>query len=435
MATPKNASAIASASAAKASAAASAAAAKTAATTAAANTRSAAIAPTVQNVIGNINTGIGALSALVSAKKPTATQQATLDQAQAATQAAIAAQVPVVTQATTGYNTALDVINTNYSTAMASANAIAIPEPDYGTDITADMNALQQLQSLYSGMGLGPDIATALTNLIKEGYTADTLKLMAQDPNAISSSDPYVKQFATAYNTRFVANADRIKNGFAPLAPADYIARESAYRSAMASAGLPPEFYNTNAALSGWIANNVDTATVQAKINIASDVVNNYDQTAKDQALALYGLDTGHLIAHILDPVAALPIIQKQANIVQLGADAARAGVAQNLDTLTQLNTIGTTQSAATQAFGNIAAELPSMQAIASRYSGYGPAGTIEQSLLNQQLGTTSPDETQAQAEARLSRLKTQESSTFGGSSGASAQGQSLGVANQQGVQ
>ena len=301
--------------------------------------------------------------------------------------------------------------------------------------ISSDQNALQQLQSLYSGMGLGPEIANALTNLIKEGYTSDTLKLMAQDPNAINSSDPYVKQFVGAYNTRFVANADRIKNGFAPLAPADYIARESAYRSAMASAGLPPEFYNTNAALSGWIANNVDTATVQAKINIASDVVNNYDQTAKDQALALYGLDTGHLIAHILDPVAALPIIQKQANIVQLGADAARAGVAQNLDTLTQLNTIGTTQSAATQAFGNIAVELPSMQAIASRYSGYGPAGTIEQSLLNQQLGTTSPDETQAQAEARLSRLKTQESSTFGGSSGVSAQGQSLGVANQQGVQ
>lgn len=435
MATPKNASAIASASAAKASAAASAAAAKTTATTAAAATRSAAIAPTVQNVIGNINTGIGALSALVSAKKPTTTQQATLDQAQAATQAAIVAQVPVVTQATTGYNTALDVINTNYSNAMASASAIAIPEPDYGTDITSDMNALQQLQSLYSGMGLGPDIATALTNLIKEGYTADTLKLMAQDPNAVNSPDPYVKQFVTAYNTRFVANADRIKNGFAPLSPADYIAREGAYRSSMASAGLPFEFYNTNAALSGWIANNVDNATVQAKINIASDVVNNYDQTAKDQALALYGLDTGHLIAHILDPVAALPIIQKQANIVQLGADAARAGVAQNLDTLTQLNAIGTTQSAAMQAFGNVAAELPSMQAIASRYSGYGPAGTIEQSLLNQQLGTTSPGETQAQAEARLSRLKTQESSTFGGSSGANAQGQSLGIANQQGVQ
>jgi hypothetical protein len=303
------------------------------------------------------------------------------------------------------------------------------------TGLTSDMNALQQLQSLYSGMGLGPEIATALTNLVKEGYTPDTLKLMAQDPNAVNSPDPYVKQFVSAYNTRFSANADRIKNGYSPLAPADYIAKENAYRSAMASAGLPPEFYNTNAALSGWIANNVDSSTVQAKINIASDVVNNYDQTAKDQALALYGLDTGHLIAHVLDPQAALPIIQKQANIVQLGAEAARAGVAQNLDTLTQLNTIGTTQSAAQQGFGNVASQLPGMQAIASRYSGYGPAGTIEQSLLNQQLGTTSPGETQAQAEARLKRLQTQEASTFGGSSGASTQGQSLGVANQQGVQ
>ena len=322
--------------------------------------------------------------------KQTAAKQAALTALQSSVKAKTTGVGAINSAATTtAAQTAIDLSNQAITAQQAANTASAytpvnVPAPILSTDttdLTSDMNALAQLQSLYSGMGLGPDIATALTNLIKEGYTPDTLKLIAQDPNAVSSSDPYIKQFATAYNTRFVANADRIKNGFAPLAPADYIARESAYRSAMASAGLPPEFYNTNAALSGWIANNVDTATVQAKINIASDVVNNYDQTAKDQALALYGLDTGHLIAHILDPVAALPIIQKQANIVQLGADAARAGVAQNLDTLTQLNTIGTTQSAATQAFGNIAAELPSMQAIASRYSGYGPAGTIEQSL------------------------------------------------------
>lgn len=435
MATPKNANAIAAASQAKAAATAAANAAKEQSAARATATRSSTIAPTVSNVIGNINTGISALSNLVNTKTPTAAQQAALEKANAATQAAIAAQAPVVTQATTEYNTSMGSANAAYESAIAAANAISIPQPDYGTDITSDMNALQQLQSLYSGMGLGPEIATALTNLVKEGYTSDTLKLMAQDPNAVNSSDPYVKQFVGAYNTRFSANAERIKNGFAPLAPADYIAKEGAYRSAMASAGLPPEFYNTNTALSGWLANNVDSSTVQAKINIASDIVNNYDQTAKDQALALYGLDTGHLIAHVLDPVAALPIIQKQANIVQLGAEAARAGVAQNLNTLTQLNTIGTTQSAAMQGFGNVASQLPSMQAIASRYSGYGPAGTIEQSLLNQQLGTTSPGETQAQAEAKIKRLQTQEASTFGGSSGASAQGQSLGVANQQGVQ
>jgi hypothetical protein len=338
-----------------------------------------------------------------------------------------------VTDPLTGETTTTTYINNGFGgvTPQVTKSGGTLPT----TGLSADMNALQQLQSLYSGMGLGPEIATALTNLIKEGYTPDTLKLMAQDPNAVNSPDPYVKQFVSAYNTRFSANADRIKNGFSPLSPSEYIGKENLYRSAMASAGLPPEFYNTNSALSGWLANNVSDATVQAKINIASEVVNNYDQTAKDQALALYGLDTGHLIAHVLDPVAALPIIQKQANIVQLGAEAARAGVAQNINTLTQLNTIGTTPSGAQQAFGNIAAELPGMQSIASRYSGYGPAGTIEQSLLNQQLGTSSPGETQAQAEARIKRLQTQEASTFGGSSGASQQGQSLGVANQQGVQ
>ena len=234
---------------------------------------------------------------------------------------------------------------------------------------------------------------------------------------------------------RFSANAQRVKNGFAPLAPADYIAKENSYRTIMKNAGLPAGFYDTNTALSGWLADNVDTTTLSTKVALAADILNNSDQALKDQAKYLYGLDDSHMLAHILDPEAALPLIQKQVNMVQLGAAASREGVMQTAGTLEQLNAMNVSQAAAAKGFANVAAELPATQALASRFGAYGTPGGVGQELVSQQLGTTTASgETPAQAAERLKRLQTQESNLFGGSAGASQQGQSLGIGTAQGV-
>jgi hypothetical protein len=305
------------------------------------------------------------------------------------------------------------------SSVGAVTNAVATTK---AADATANLTAT------FNAYGLGGDIASSLAALVKKGYGADTISLIAQDP---TSQDP----LAIAYRARFSGNAGRIAKGLAPLTPAEYLATENSYATLAKQAGLPAGFYDNKASWASLIANDVSPSEVQSRVNLAKDVLVNTDPLYLEQMQNYYGLDQSHALAHLLDPTAALPVIQKQVDAVKFGAAAARAGVNQNLDTLNQISNMGISQAAATQAFGNVAAALPGMQSIASRYSEYGPAGTIEQSLLNQQLGTTSPGETQAQAEARIKRLQTQEASTFGGSSGASQQGQSLGVANQQGVQ
>ena len=301
-------------------------------------------------------------------------------------------------------------------------------EPKVGSAIVA-------LREYYTSIGLGAEVADAVAGLKQEGYDQDTINLFAQNPESVKSADPYIKAFATAMQNRFSANTQRIKNGFAPLSPTEYIAKENSYRQIMRDAGLPAGFYDTNTALSGWIADNVSTATLTSKVALASDLLNNSDQALKDQAKYLYGLDDSHMLAHILDPEAALPLIQKQVNMVQLGAAASREGVMQDKATLEQLNAMNVSQAAAAKGFSSVAAALPASQAIASRFSPYGNAGQVGQELVSQQLGTTTAaGETPAQVAERLRRQQMQESNLFGGSAGASQQGQSLGIGTAQGV-
>jgi hypothetical protein len=234
------------------------------------------------------------------------------------------------------------------------------------TDINPDQNALQQAVAFYTGIGLGGDIATAITKLYQEGYVQDTINAIMQDPSAVNSSDPAVKAVASAYSTRFGANATRIKNGLTPLSPSAYIKNENDIRVMMQAAGLPEGYYNNNAVLSDYIAKGTPISDVQAKVSAAADILNNADQAIKDQAKYLYGLDDSHLLAHILDPNAALPLIQKQVNMINLGAAASRQGLTQSAGTLEAMNAAGVSQAAAQSGFAKEATVLPTQQALAA---------------------------------------------------------------------
>jgi SOS response regulatory protein OraA/RecX len=55
-------------------------------------------------------------------------------------------------------------------------------------------NAIEFLTSTFNDYGLGGDIASAVTNLVQQGYNADTIQLMAQDPKG---TDPLAVAFAS----------------------------------------------------------------------------------------------------------------------------------------------------------------------------------------------------------------------------------------------
>ena len=284
-------------------------------------------------------------------------------------------------------------------------------------------NAIAALTAQFNAMGLGADVAAAITAMVQQGYTADTISLIAQDP---TSTNP----LAVAMQTRFAGNAARIKAGLAPLSPAEYLATERSYRQVLSSAGLPSGFYDQTSDFTKFISQDISPTELKSRVDLASDAVTNADPFYRQSLQQQYGLSTGDMIAHVLDPSVALPILQKQAAAVSFGAEAQRQGLVVNNATAMLYGAQNISQAQAAQGFKTIAEMLPSEQALASRYTP-GAAGNQMAALTADVFGGPNA----GIAAANLKRLSTMETSAFGGSAGASQQGQSLGIGTQQGVQ
>ena len=305
---------------------------------------------------------------------------------------------------------------------------LSAPTGPSATDMASRQNVFDQVQALFTTYGIikaGDPASDALLatikNLAMSGAGADTISLQLQQSDA--------------YKARFAGNETRRAAGLNVLSPAEYIATENAYDQILRASGVPTGFYNSSAEKAKLIGADVSASELQSRVDLAAKSISGADPFYTQQLKNLYGLSQGDMIAHVLDPAAAMPLLQQQTQSTTIAAAAARNATNVNLSTAEQLAGMGVTQAQAEQGFGNIASQLPGMQAIASRYQGYGDAGTVGTGLQAATFGAPIAGETAAQAETRLKRLQTQETSAFGGSAGASTQGQSLGVGNQQGVQ
>lgn len=269
-------------------------------------------------------------------------------------------------------------------------------------------NAIAFLTSTFTDLGLGGDIANAITNLVQQGYTADTIQMIAQDPK---SKDP----LAVAFQQRFPANAARLAAGLPVLSPSEYLATERSYAQVMSSYGLNNNFATNKDIFTKLLTNDISPSELNSRASTAKAVIENTDPGITAQLQNYYGLSQGDMIAHVLDPSIASPIIEKQIASSTIGAEAARYGTNVNQSYAEQLAGIGVTQSQAAQGFGNIASQQPGMQSLASRYQGYTQAGDVGGALQSATFGTGNS----ALSEQELNRLKTQEVSQFSGSSGA----------------
>jgi uncharacterized protein YidB (DUF937 family) len=224
---------------------------------------------------------------------------------------------------------------------------------------TNQINAIQNLTSLFNSYGLGNEIASALADLAKKGYTADTISLIAQDPN---SKDPV----AIAMQKRFAGNAGRVKMGLAPYDPQTYLNVERSFTEALKSSGLPSGFYDQPDQFAKWIGSGVAPAEITRRIGIASDVLESSDPTYLQQMQNLYGLDKSHALAHLLDPEAAKPLIDRQVNAVKFAAAAQRAGLGTTKSLAEQAAELGVTEAEANKGFGTIAANQANLQRLAA---------------------------------------------------------------------
>jgi hypothetical protein len=310
--------------------------------------------------------------------------------------------------------------------AADKAAADAKTAADAAAKAINNQNAQQLLQSTLAGYGVdssdtGMSISNAIIGMVQKNYDAPTIQALVEDPGSIKSDKPEVVALATAWQTRFSGNYGpdgRIAKGLSPLSPAEYIATENSYATIAKAAGLPAGFLDNKIKFGNLIGNDIAPTELQDRVNVAAKSISNQDPFYTQTLQNYYGLNPGDMIAHALDPNAALPLLQRQAAAATFGAAGARQNVNVDQATANQYAVLGITQNQAEQGFQNIASALPTEQKLAAIYGG---TGTQFGSSADQQANLTAATfggPGGASAEQQLKKLQQQEVNAFSGSSG-----------------
>jgi hypothetical protein len=179
---------------------------------------------------------------------------------------------------------------------------------------TEKQDAFARLRATFAGYNLG-SLADRIAEYIYQGYSEDTVSLLLQD--------------SPEYKQRFAANEARVKAGLPVLSPKEYLATESTYRTILRNSGLPKGFYDDESDFQKMIAGDVSATELKQRVDAAAKAIDDSDPYYKEALQNMYGLDAGHMIAHLLDPERAAPLVQKQAKAVEYGAAALRQGLTQ----------------------------------------------------------------------------------------------------------
>jgi hypothetical protein len=128
-----------------------------------------------------------------------------------------------------------------------------------------------------------------------------------------------------AYQKRFSANKERVKNGFDELDPASYIALEDQYRATLSANGMPVSFYDSKDDFDAMIGGSVSNAELQSRIQDGYRAVQDADPEVKRQMRELYGVAEGDLAAYFIDPNRMKPLLvaadyKRQAEAAKIAA-------------------------------------------------------------------------------------------------------------------
>lgn len=264
-----------------------------------------------------------------------------------------------------------------------------------GASFTSNQqSAFDIMENLLQQYGLG-SLTGTLKNIILSGIT---------DQNEISIQ----LQQTDAWKQRFAGNEILRKKGLPELSVNQYLSVEQSYAQVMKNYGLPTGFYDDPADFAKFIGNSVSANELQQRVQMYADVANREDPAVLKQLQSM-GTTKGDLLAYMMDPTRAMPLIQKKYNSTLIGAAARRAGLTPDNAYVSHLAELGVTEQGAAQGFGQVADEMPTAQLLGSIYH-----DNITQNELAQDVF-----ENNAAAGQKRKRLASQERAAFSGTSGA----------------
>jgi len=189
--------------------------------------------------------------------------------------------------------------------------------PDRGTTPVAtaaaeppDYAARDAAVAMFMNAGLGPEFAQQLVGIIDGLYASNANPTDAEVLNVVYNSEPYKKRFAGNEVIRQRLASGKARPGDRMLSPKEYIDAENSYRQVFQDANMPSGFWDSTDDFANLIANGVSVSEVKGRVDTAFQALNQADQYAKDALQNDYGLSTGDLVAYLLDPSKAAPLLE-----------------------------------------------------------------------------------------------------------------------------
>jgi hypothetical protein len=157
------------------------------------------------------------------------------------------------------------------------------------------------------------------------------------------------------FDQRFPGIRMRQEKGLAPISPAEYVDYEKNAYEYMHAAGLPSGFYDNKDDFTNLIANDVSLNELNTRVTQGFAQVATAPPEVRDAFQHFFGAQGDSALASFfLDPDKALPALEKQVNIAQIGGAGLQQGLNFNLDRATQITDTGISDTQARQAFANI---------------------------------------------------------------------------------
>jgi len=226
-----------------------------------------------------------------------------------------------------------------------------------------------------------------------------------------------------AYQKRFSANKERVKNGFDELDPASYIALEDQYRATLSANGMPVSFYDSKDDFDALIGGSVSNAELQSRVQDGYRAVQDADPEVKRQMQELYGVSEGDLAAYFIDPNRMKPLLvaadyKRQAEAAKIAARASEsAGIQLTGGLAEDLARRGVTEGQAQAGF----TEIGKLGELTTQLSG--ETALSQEQIIGQQFGTDT------QAALELEKRRRRRVGEFAGGGGfARTQGETSGA-------
>lgn len=169
------------------------------------------------------------------------------------------------------------------------------------------------VQEMFELVGLDAAFAASLTATINDVYNKNIDPNRAQILNVVYNSDAYKQRFKANEVIRQRIADGQGRPGDRMLTPAEYIAAENTYKEILQNADMPEGYYDTPDDFTNLISNSISASEFKSRVDTAYDALNYADQSVVNSLENYYNLTRSDLVAYLLDPARAMPVLQGRA--------------------------------------------------------------------------------------------------------------------------